>query len=304
MVDYRKITNNFLTYYIENDYNNLSLILSENLTTNYSNLPNVNDKKSLLHGLKWEYSYDVKRVTTTNFMHYIDGKYAFVGLIAHHLVSFEKNNEMFPLTFGGKYVFKINCETAMIEDISFVLEYQAENTIYIKDKWVLSNGQNNYSSFCNFDSNKIYSESIKKCDFKTLTNLFFWCLDTQNLTLLDNLCSDSFFISRDKSVGSDNFTADKNNIEQFIHDTNKYYALNQNSIKINNIQYDSIITINAQRLTPHRLGTKKLNSLTKYHSFFDEDIVITINPSTLKFESIVMKKVADVFYNGITLLEY
>lgn len=304
MVKTKEMIQKFLIAYTENDLISIRDLLSDDIEIDYSNIPSARGFDSVASALKWDEQYDVKRVTTTNYLSYEAGHYEYIGLIAHHLVSFEKNNEMFPLVFGGKYVFKVNLHTKVIENISFVLEYQAENTIYVKDKWKLSNGQNDYSLLSGFDTITVLQNAFEKQDIRSIVNLFFWCMDTNDSEILDRLCSDKFTISRDKSVGHERFTADKSNLSQFILNTNNYYALNQNSIRINEINYGDSVTVSAQRLTPHRLGTKKLNSTTKYHSFFDEDISIVLSRQSLKIESVDMKKAADVFYNGFQLLEY
>lgn len=304
MVKTKEIVQKFLVAYTDSNLSSIPDILSDDIEINYSNISSAKGKDNVTDVLKWDYNFDVKRVTTTNVLSYTKDHYEYTGLIAHHLVSFEKNNEMFPLVFGGKYVFKVDLHTNVIDKIAFVLEYQAENTIYVKDKWKLSTGQNDYSLLSEFDTITVLQNAVKKKDMAGIVNLFFWCLDTNDLEILDKLCSDDFIISRDKSVGHGRFSSDKRELNKFIENTNQYYALNQNSIRINEINDGDSITVTAQRLTPHRLGTKKLNSTTKYHSFFDEDISLIINSQTLKIESVDMKKAADVFYNGIKLLEY
>lgn len=300
----KEMVQKFLIAYTENNLTGIRDLLSDDIEINYSNIPPARGVENVVSVLKWEDQYDVKRVTTTNYLSYTADHCEYIGLIAHHLVSFERNNEMFPLVFGGKYVFKINLDTGVIEKISFVLEYQAENTIYVKGRWRLSNGQNDYSLLSEFDTITVLHNALAKRDIHSIVNLFFWCLDTNDSEILDRLCSDKFTISRDKSVGHNRFRADKSNLYEFISETNHYFALNQNSIRINEVNCCDSVTVSAQRLTPHRLGTKKLNSTTKYHSFFDEDISLILNNQSLQIESADMQKAADVFYNGFQLLEY
>lgn len=304
MVKTKEIVQKFLVAYTDNNLASIPDILADDIEINYSNISSAKGKNNVTDVLKWDYNFDVTRVTTTNVLSYTKDHYEYIGLIAHHLVSFEKNNEMFPLVFGGKYVFKVNLHTNVIDKIAFVLEYQSENTIYVKGKWKLSTGQNDYSLLSEFDTITVLQNAMKEKDLHSIVNLFFWCLDTGDFDILDKLCSEKFTVSRDKSVGHDRFTSDKKSLNKFMENTNQYYALNQNSIRINKINYGDFISVTAQRLTPHRLGTKKLNSTTKYHSFFDEDISLIINSQSLKLESADMKKAADVYYNGIKLLEY
>lgn len=305
MVRNREITDQFLLAYTENELGSVQNILYDKIKLNYSNIGMITGRENVLKSLAWQQNFDVRRVTVTNEMSYVSDNIQTTGLIAHHLVSHEKNNEFFPFVFGGKYVFSQNITTQQIEQISFVLEYQAENTIYAKGLWKLSNGRNDYSSLSSFDTGKILDSAEKEQDFRSLVNLFFWCLDTEDIPLLQQIVSDDFIITREQSVGEGRFEGRKA-LQNYIALTNSYYALDEHSIRINETteRGNGEIYVYAQHLTPHRLGTKKLNSITKYHSFFDEDIYILIDRNTFRLRSVTMKKAADVSPNGIRLLRY
>lgn len=304
MVTNKQIINNFLTAYTNNCLDSISELLDEQVIYQSTNIGVLKGVDQIIQKLRFHQDFDLSRVTITNRLSYTENNTYVEGLIAHHLVSYEKNNELFPLVFGGKYAFHVNMDTRKITKISFVLEYQAENTIYVKGLWKQSNGRNDYADFSDFNTHTILENSIKSKDIRSLVNLFFWALDTKEMDILKALADPSFSIERDQSVGHDKFTSNIENIEEYIDATKDYFSLDQNSIRINSIEEGSTVVVNAQHLTPHRLGTKKLNSLTKYHSFFDEDICIVLNANTLKFISVQMKKAADVYYNGISLLEY
>lgn len=305
MVRIRQIINNFLTAYTDNRLNSIQDLLDEHVIYQSTNVGTLTGKMQVIQKLKWNHNFDIATVTTTNRLSYTGNDTYIEGLIAHHLVSYEKNNELFPLVFGGKYVFHVNLHTYKIMKICFVLEYQAENTIYVKGLWKQSNGWNDYTCLLDFNTRFILDNSRKSRDIHSLVNLFFWALDTAEIDILKALTAPSFTITRDKSVGHDKFVSGIENIEEFITATNKYFSLNQNSIRINSInESTAAVSISVQHLTPHRLGTKKLNSLTKYHSFFDEDISVVLDLNTLKLISVEMKKAADVCYNGFSILEY
>lgn len=304
MVTIRQIINNFLTAYTDNCLDSIFELLDDQVVYQSTNLGTLKGAEQVIQKLKFGHDFDLSRVTTTNRLSYTENNTYIAGLIAHHLVSYEKNNELFPLVFGGKYVFHVNMDTRKITKISFVLEYQAENTIYVKGLWKQSNGRNDYTCISDFNTHTILENSMVNKDICSLVNLFFWALDTKEIHILKALADPSFSIMRDQSVGHDTFTSDIENIDEYITSTKEYFSLDQNSIRINSIEEGPTITVNAQRLTPHRLGTKKLNSLTKYHSFFDEDIFIVLDANTLKIISVRMKKAADVYYNGISILEY
>lgn len=304
MVTNRQIINDFLIAYTKNQLETVQDILDEQCIYQSTNIGTLTGIDNIIQNLRFSNDFDIAHVTTTNRLNYIENNFYTEGLIAHHLVSYEKNNELFPFIFGGKYTFSINTESKKITKINFVLEYQAENTIYVKGLWKLANGFNNYACLKEFNTQLILKNSFKMRDISNLVNLFFWALDTGETDILTTMADASFIIERDKSVGHEKFTSDISNIEQFIEDTNKYFSLNQNSIRINSINDDNDICVYAQHLTPHRLGTKKLNSLTKYHSFFDEDITVLLDRNTLKIKSVKMQKASDVYYNGFSILEY
>lgn len=297
--------NTFLTAFTENKLSTITDILDDDILFCSSILPEIHGCKKLIKQLSWNQKFDVMHVTVTNRMSDLSPDSYQEALTAHHLVSYEQYNQMYPLVFGGKYLFEINPDTQKITKVSFVLEYQAENTIYLKDLWNLSNGFNDYSILNDFHFDQIYANALKHRNIQDLISLLFWALDTSDIHHLNTLCDDKFQIARDQSVGHSRFTSTLSDLDQYIQETLQYYAMDQHSIRVNSIsENDGVITVYAQHLTPHRLGTKKLNSATKYHSFFDEDITVTLNSSDLKFLSIDMKKAADVFYNGFEILEY
>lgn len=305
MVNYKMITNTFLTAFTENKLSTITDILDDDILFCSSILPEIRGYKKLIEQLSWNQKFDVMHVTVTNRMTDQSSDCYQEALTAHHLVSYEKYNQMYPLVFGGKYLFEINPETLKITKISFVLEYQAENTIYLKDRWNLSDGFNDDSILNDFHFDQVYTQALKSRNIQDLVSLLFWTFDTSDIQHLQTLCDDKFQIARDQSVGHSRFTSNLSDLSQYLKDTRTYYAMDQHSVRVNSVtEKGSLITVYAQHLTPHRLGTKKLNSATKYHSFFDEDILITINSSDLKFISVDMKKAADVFYNGFEILEY
>ena len=305
MVNYKMIINTFLTAFTENKLSTITDILDIDILFCSSILPEIHGCKKLIDQLSWDQKFDVMHVTVTNRMSDQSSDCYQEALTAHHLVSYEKYNQMYPLVFGGKYLFEINSDTHKITKISFVLEYQAENTIYLKDRWNLSDGFNDYAVLNDFHFDHVYAHALETRNIPDLVSLLFWAFDTSDIHHLQTLCDDKFQIARDQSVGHSRFTSSLSDLSQYLNDTRAYYAMDQHSVRINSVtETDGLITVYAQHLTPHRLGTKKLNSATKYHSFFDEDILITLNSPDLKFISVDMKKAADVFYNGFEILEY
>ncbi|MDT2659224.1 hypothetical protein P7E02_05055 [Enterococcus hulanensis] len=312
MVNYQNIINTFLVAYTEKDLKTMSSILVPDIRISFSNLGSFEGNKNVVKALTFEDNFSISSISTTGSMGYsLNDKYI-NAITAHHMVANEKYNILYPFTFGGKYVFVINNVTNLIEEIYFVLEYQAENTSYFINKWGFSTGKNEYDILESYDpstflgSLKFEKDTVKK--IKMISSLFFWCLDTYDSDTIFKLITPDFFMQRDQSVGDKVFSCTKGNLQKFILDTKNYFDLDQNSLAINDIKLDDeVATVLGQHLTPHRLGTKKLNALTKYHTFFDEDIMIEFSKSDksdLKIKKIVMTKAADVHYNRISILNY
>lgn len=84
--------------------------------------------------------------------------------------------------------------------------------------------------------------------------------------------------------------------------------MSQYSVAIDGARYisDTEVNVTAQHLTPHRPGNKKLNSLTKYHTFFDEDIELTwiMEGEWLKLKAVTIKRAADLAYYGYKIKNY
>lgn len=305
----QELIDNFLISYITNNMPLCSDCLSDSISVQYSNIGQKEGRQQVIDALKWDEDFDVQTVTTTNAISYQNGNRSVTGLMAHHMLSYEKNNEMFPFVFGGKYVFTVNTEENAIENITFVLEYQGENTIYMKDKWKFAGDVVDYQlikRYFSFDElyKNINCMSDRDERLRQLCSMFFWLLDIGDTEALSPLISDDFTISREPYVGNTVFSADKDGLASFIQCTKSYYQLNQYSICFNQIYTEAEDTVlDASHLTPHRLGTKKLNYLTKYHSFFDEDVTVHVNPEG-KIKSVVFKRSADVHYNGFILLKH
>lgn len=279
--DYQGIIEAFLISYTKNDVDKLYELLSEDVTIDYSNLGRVQGIDNVIKKLSWEENFDITRVTITNELFYNDNSKITFGLIAHHLVAYEKNNELFPLVFGGKYVIEI--DDNKIRKVSFLLEYQNGNTIYVKGKWKLAQNHKDYSIVNEFNLEKVYQKSISEKNYIDLVKLFFWCLDTKNLSFAKQMITTDFSIKRPFTVGKGMISGTYDTLEKYVDEDDAYYDLNQYSLKFNNIdEKDTIVQISAQHLTPHRTGTKKLNSLTKYSSFFDEDVSIELIKSKEK----------------------
>ncbi|MGG5318545.1 hypothetical protein [Enterococcus sp. AZ072] len=312
MVNYQTIINNFLIAYTNNDSEGMQKLLSSDVSINYSNLGSAKGIEAVLRALCFEENFDVFTVNTTGIMTYTLNDKFVEALTVHHMVADEKFNTLYPLVFGGKYVFIIDRLSNKIEEISFVLEYQAENTSYMINKWNFSTGKNNYKGLNKF-SLKSYLNSLRfemhlDNKAKDYSKILFWCLDTGEVDILREIVTKDFLIQRDKSVGEEIFSGAPDSLDQYISETRAYFDLDQNSIALKEVHLiDSGLIVEGQHLTSHRLGTKKLNSLTKYHTFFDEDVSIELtktNDCDLRIRKVQMKKAADVHYNRVSIINY
>lgn len=304
--NYQKLIRKYLISDMKSDKEELQRLLSDDACIQYSNLGVYQGVDSIIQKLCWKNEpFDVNRVTTTNEMHYKDGNKMVVALIGHHLAAYEKNNELFPLVYGGKYIFEI--EENKIKKVSFLLEYQNGNTIYVKDKWKLAGNKKNYEILNSIDLQAIYDDTMKNDDYLTLLKLFFWCIDTNNINFAVSLVTDDFTISRSLSFGSEKIEGTKLTLDEFVKRDNSYYSLNQYSFKFNEIKQDlKEIQVYGQHLTPHRIGTKKLNSLTKNSSFFDEDLRVKIRKDSESYyiQSINLNKGTEVLNDFNEIVGY
>ena len=299
----------FLIAYTKNQLSKIIDILDENITIHYSTIGFHSGINNVLNILKFNQLFDINTVTISNEISYNDNEIDNFYLIVHHLLANESESELYPLCFGGKYVFKINTVTNKIIEINYSQEYQVENTLYIKD-WNFAKKVSDLSIIASsFDINRAYSSIMKTNDINKiasdLVKLFCLALDSNNIDFINQIVTDDVHLVRPKTMSYGQFEAlNKSEIPQFINDTKEYYSMDQYSITINHIQNKENITLNLSHLIPHRTGTKKLNVNTKYHSSFDEDITITLinNNNKLLIKEFICNKITDIHYNGFNLL--
>jgi hypothetical protein len=304
--NYQKITDRFLVAYVKNQTSVMEELLAENCKMHFSNLGDVYGKSDILRSLSWEETFDVRTVTATNYLEYTKDGFGYVTLMAHHLVAYEDISELFPFCFGGKYVFLIDPDNK-IQEISFVLEYQTENTALVKGKWKLSNGLNQYDTLSCFDFSlmqQVIAKEPKADRLSDYTKLFFYCMDTGNQNVLTALIDPSLHILRPKTMGGGIIEGTAETFGTFLDESRSYYHFDQYSIAVDHQEEkDGKTVLYAQHLTPQRLGTKKLNPANKYHSFFDEDIEITFSEAE-RIQDITFSKVTDIHYNGFDILHF
>jgi len=308
MFDYKTIIINYLKRLQNNDIVGLQNLLEEDVSLNYSNFPSSSSKNCLEIISKWNNNFEVKTVQVSGFLQYYDEANVHILLDAHNLVANENNTEIFPFLYGGKYIFSIN-ERGKIYKVDYNLMYISENTIYAQDFWDnhslrIRKLKNNISiekciSF-------IYRQEAKSEIVKSLTKLFFHCIDSHEFSIISLMIAEKFEITRFKTMKLGIIKGNKENLEGFIKECNAYYDLDTYSIKINRIlSEDEKYIVHAQHLTPQRVGTKKLNVATKFHSFFDEDIILEFveENNRILLENVKFDKNVDIHYNGFQVLD-
>lgn len=305
----REVIRAFLTAYVKNDRDVLARTLDENVELNYSTIGVHHGREAALRALAWQEDYNVHTVTVTNQLPYSDGERDVVGLIAHHLIGNERGSELFPLVFGGKYVFTLCRKTGRLLRICYAQEYQAENTLYIRH-WRLAGHEGAYSAIEDFDPRRALAgleDAPLAEQAAAVCKAFFWAADTGNTELVRALADPEIHALRYKTMSYGSFeSSGADALSDFFAQCRAYYAMDQYSFAIRGVEEreDSVV-LTASHLIPHRTGTKKLNVNTKYHSFFDEDITVSMKrtPQGLRILDVTMKKIADVHYNGFELLE-
>lgn len=305
---YFEIVNKYLVAYLDNDKNTLEKIVDQNIKAVYSTIGKIKGKKELIEKLYWKEEYDIRTVTTTNVMSYYDNGYIIIGLIAHHLIANERNRQFYPLSFGGKYVFKLNKSDAKIEDVYYAQEYQVENTMYIKS-WEFAKRIPDLAAIHCFDLQKMLTQADNKSleeRLREYTYIYFWALDTRNEEVLRQMSKDDLHMLRYKTMSYGKFEFKGiEGLSNFIDENRNYYMQDNFSITIRKVLYnEDKIIVKASHLLPSRTGTKKLNINTKYHTFYDEEIFVTFEKEadTYKVADVAMEKLADVQLNGYKLL--
>jgi hypothetical protein len=304
-----EIIDRYLNSWLKNNLRLNDEILDDNISIHYSTIGDYQEKQSVLNALAWDADYAISTTTITNCMEYTDAAGIHAALIAHHMIANEKGPYLFPLCFGGKYVFLLERDGSRIKSVSYAQEYQAENTLYIKN-WHLADRISDLGFISDFQIEKYVDDAYRKSDCREiaadLSKAFFWALDAQNFGILNQLTSKDIHIKRLKTMSYGAFEIyNQSQLPKFIQESKNYYSMDQYSFTIRGTEETkNSIVVHTSHLIPYRLGTKKLNTNTKYHSFYDEDIDITFIKDGNKYviTDINMKKIVDVHYNGFEVL--
>jgi hypothetical protein len=273
----------FLSAFLRNDCADIASVLDDNISIDFSTVGKHQGKKDVLKALEWK-SFEIHTITVTNELSYLlENGYKKVALIAHFMAGFERGPQLYPVCFGGKFVFTLYKNKIL--KITYVQEYQAENTLFIKE-WKLAKRISNLSSL-DFDLNQILA---KNPDKKTLVKVFFWALDGKDMDILQAISDSNLHISRLRTMSyGPKFEANSfDTLEHFIDESKNYYSMDQYSLTIRNEDENSVT---ASHLIPYRLGTKKLNSSTKYNAYYDEDIIVRFKDN--KIADVEIKKITD-----------
>lgn len=280
-------------------------ILSENFVADYSNLGRFEGRDAALKGLAFKRSYDDQTVTVLGRMSYQEGDKTVVALIGQHMNLTADIPVIHPVVYGGKYVFILNAD-GRIEKVSFVLEYQGENTFYLSH-WKLAKKVRDYTILSDFDPGKalehIRAQDDEKLRVRDTMRLLWWSMDTHNFSLLGELIRPEAVLSREKTYANGTMEGTGTDVAGWLETVESYYALSQHGYQINEIKKTADgWQVTAQLLSPHRLNTKKMHNANKYHSFFEEECTAKLD-SELKITELKSIKMAEIKYNGFDILE-
>lgn len=298
----------FLHAFTTNNREALKSVLADDVQINFSTIGTHQGLENVCNALAWNENYMIHTVTVTNVMSYKENGSTVTALIAHHMIANERGPELYPLCFGGKYVFTTDDKTGKITKVDYAQEYQVENTLYIRH-WNLATRISNLAAVDCFDLDKAYDAAVAISDPEqvaiALSYLFFWAVDKKDMGMIRKLAAENLHMIRMKTMSYGKFeTSGIENVEQFIDESKAYYSMDQYSISVNNVaSTDDKIIVNTSHLIPYRLGTKKLNVNTKYHAFFDEDIIITFTKTDngFRIEDVTMKKIVDIRSHGFEI---
>lgn len=296
-----QIIKEFFDAYNRKEWSLLAGVLSDQLCADYSTIGTGYDKENFIEKAKLTQLFDIQTTTLANLISYHDDGCSIVLFNAHHLNAYEEEPYFYPVVFGGKYEFVINDNTHLIEHISFVLQYHAENT-YFLDGCNLSH--TNIELLKNFDSEKQWKAIMRKESMvNDIVLLFYHCFDLHDTVMIDKLLDKNAILSNEKTYANGSIIGSAETITNYIKDVEDYYVMSQHSIRINNIEKDEYgYVVEAQLLSPQRLNTKKLMMSNKYHTFFEEIIQIKLNEN-FKITMVEHKKMSEIYNNGYHVLE-
>jgi hypothetical protein len=280
-------------------------LLSENIKVEYSNLGSFEGREEVLKHLRLHQNYDEQTVTVLNVLSYTEGNKTITAFIGQHMNLLADIPVIYPVVYGGKYVFVLDNQTGLIEEIRFVLEYQGENTFFLSH-WKLAKNQRDYRPLDVFDPRKQWEQICKEPvedRVRDTLRLLCWSLDTHNMSMLEKLVCPDAGLSREKTYSNGAIRGTGAEIGTWIEEIENYYDLNQYGYKIENMeQTEDGWRVTAQLLSPQRLNTKKMHNGNKYHSFFEEETTICLDQD-LKLKEWESVKLSEIQYNGFSLLE-
>lgn len=296
----------FMTSYLKNEISFASKMFADDIEIHFSTIGEFYGKYSVIKALELNSQYAIHTTTITNEMSYFENGRMIYAFIGHHLLADEKDSELYPVCFGGKYIFIF--EKDKIIEICYEQEYQVENTIYLKS-WHLASHYSDLQYVQKFKLDKFLNQTTNETHYiKNLVNAFFWALDIQDMQFIFDIVTDDIYLERQKTMAYGQIIAiSKDNIKKFIIQNKEYYSMDQYSIKINEIiKSQDFYIVKGSHLVPQRLGTKKLNVHTKYVSFFDEDFELKISCKNNEYmiKSVIFRKMIDMYMNSIDIIRY
>ncbi|MBQ9328878.1 MAG: hypothetical protein IJ225_10145 [Solobacterium sp.] len=304
-----KTIQNYLKAFSSGSTEQYRNLLKEDVHIVYSSLGEFNGIEEAIAHVTIPEEFDDFTITMLNTISYPDGTDRVVSTIAQHMNYYEDVPYLYPVVYGGQYVFVVDSEDDRIRSITFQLDYQGENTYYLKH-WNLSNGHNDYAAVkAVFSAERAYEEIMNRTiseeeKAKQLSRLYLTVWNTRDVSFIQKMSAPEVTFSREKTYSNGTLNGTLESLESYIKSVDDYYDLNEWGARINAAvkNEDGTISVEFQLLSPYRLGTKKLNSSNKFSSFYDEAGYIVFN-SNWQVTSFSSAKVAEIYMNGFDVIE-
>jgi len=254
----------------------------------------------LADALKVPDDFQVRVSTVTNCMEIENENDTILFATVHHLLALDREQQIYPFLFGGKYRFVLDKTKKKIKDVWFDLEYLSGNTYLVRKQWMPLVQTKRI-----IPDEELQTEMGKDTPEESLYR-FFWALDTCNEELLRAVSAENLQIVRAGVDGDSYECGGIEHAEAFMKRDKDYYSQNQYSIHVNSKEYanENEVVIHAFHLYPANTGNKHLGSQNKYTQFYNEIITARLEKGELwKVQSVEFRRKENPTPYGYEILE-
>ncbi|MDE7286887.1 MAG: hypothetical protein K2N55_08630, partial [Lachnospiraceae bacterium] len=269
MAEIKKIVREFLLSCLQGESG--AEWLDENIEIDYSTVGIHRGKKDVISALRLPQDFNVHTITITNIESMEAEDRIICNAIVHHLTGYEEKGVLYPFLFGGKYSFVVEGSSSKIMKIKFDLEYEYGNTCYVKGQWKHFDFHSGDRRIQN-STDTVYGRKKDMSTPQYAVNCFFWAMDTLDDDLVKNVITKDFTWN---NVDNDT-TIQMADFKKFIREDKAWNDMQQYSYRTEVVAWDrNECRMKLNHLQPYKTGNKHLCNTTRYHQFFNEDMIIT-----------------------------